>query len=125
MQPIFSLSYNRFIKEPVWVSYQYEEKKEKIQAAEGAARLCPYCDTTKAPEWRLGPLGRNTLCNRCGLRWKKSKNPEEMKAKKPTGKGKKGSEKSKESPRTYKEPVSHVFRIAIHNLLDKEGNPPL
>lgn len=32
---------------------------------------CLDCGTTKSPEWRKGPLGPKTLCNRCGLRWAK------------------------------------------------------
>lgn len=32
---------------------------------------CLECGTTKSPEWRKGPLGPKTLCNRCGLRWAK------------------------------------------------------
>jgi len=32
---------------------------------------CRSCGATKTPEWRKGPDGKNTLCNACGLRWKK------------------------------------------------------
>ena len=32
---------------------------------------CESCHTTTSCEWRRGPNGRNTLCNRCGLRYKK------------------------------------------------------
>ena len=33
--------------------------------------LCLTCNETHSPEWRKGPQGPATLCNACGLRWKK------------------------------------------------------
>ncbi len=33
---------------------------------------CTECQKTKTPEWRKGPMGRNTLCNACGLAWAKA-----------------------------------------------------
>lgn len=33
-------------------------------------RRCSHCQTEETPLWRMGPLGRNTLCNACGLRHK-------------------------------------------------------
>ena len=32
---------------------------------------CDRCGITKTPEKRLGPNGPATLCNRCGLRWRR------------------------------------------------------
>jgi len=32
---------------------------------------CDFCRTNTTPEKRTGPRGRKTLCNRCGLKWKK------------------------------------------------------
>ncbi len=34
---------------------------------------CDYCQTPVTPERRLGPRGRNTLCNACGLQEAKVK----------------------------------------------------
>lgn len=34
--------------------------------------VCTHCGATKTPLWRKGPNGRNTLCNACGTRWKRS-----------------------------------------------------
>ncbi|KAG2221316.1 hypothetical protein INT45_014000 [Circinella minor] len=31
---------------------------------------CRRCGITETPRWRGGPLGRHTLCNACGLKWK-------------------------------------------------------
>ncbi|CUS21283.1 LAQU0S02e10198g1_1 [Lachancea quebecensis] len=32
---------------------------------------CAHCSSTKTPEWRKGPCGRRSLCNACGLFYKK------------------------------------------------------
>lgn len=40
---------------------------------------CNRCGATKTPERRMGPNGRRTLCNKCGLRWVR----EEKERKKP------------------------------------------
>eukprot|EP00190_Bangiopsis_sp_CCMP1999_P006208 CAMPEP_0198722664 /NCGR_PEP_ID=MMETSP1475-20131203/304_1 /TAXON_ID= ORGANISM="Unidentified sp., Strain CCMP1999" /NCGR_SAMPLE_ID=MMETSP1475 /ASSEMBLY_ACC=CAM_ASM_001111 /LENGTH=132 /DNA_ID=CAMNT_0044483577 /DNA_START=124 /DNA_END=522 /DNA_ORIENTATION=- len=33
---------------------------------------CVQCGTTKTPMWRSGPKGSKSLCNACGIRWKKA-----------------------------------------------------
>lgn len=33
-------------------------------------KRCSHCEAVDTPQWRLGPLGPNTLCNACGLRYK-------------------------------------------------------
>ncbi|KAK3135370.1 hypothetical protein QOZ80_5BG0418120 [Eleusine coracana subsp. coracana] len=45
-----------------------------VVAVEEGARHCRECDTTQTTQWRAGPGGPNTLCNACGLRWKKKHN---------------------------------------------------
>ncbi|KAH3744818.1 hypothetical protein Pelo_13783 [Pelomyxa schiedti] len=35
---------------------------------------CVNCGTRETPEWRSGPAGYSTLCNACGLRWRKEQN---------------------------------------------------
>lgn len=33
--------------------------------------MCLNCGCTQTPQWRCGPLGPRTLCNACGVRYKK------------------------------------------------------
>jgi hypothetical protein len=35
------------------------------------SRVCDYCDATKTPQWRTGPLNYKTLCNSCGVKWRR------------------------------------------------------
>lgn len=35
---------------------------------------CANCGTPFTPERRKGPLGSNSLCNKCGIRWAKEEN---------------------------------------------------
>ncbi|OEL34190.1 hypothetical protein BAE44_0004783 [Dichanthelium oligosanthes] len=44
----------------------------KESASRGSpARRCANCDTTSTPLWRNGPRGPKSLCNACGIRYKK------------------------------------------------------
>ncbi|ERN04353.1 hypothetical protein AMTRI_Chr13g84870 [Amborella trichopoda] len=36
-----------------------------------AIRACVDCNTTKTPLWRTGPAGPRSLCNACGIRYRK------------------------------------------------------
>mmetsp|Transcript_14267 Transcript_14267/g.30742 ORF Transcript_14267/g.30742 Transcript_14267/m.30742 type:complete len:180 (+) Transcript_14267:180-719(+) len=40
--------------------------------AEKQVKRCSHCGTCDTPLWRLGPQGAKTLCNACGLRWRKT-----------------------------------------------------
>lgn len=40
-----------------------------------AAPSCAHCGVTESRLWRTGPLGRRTLCDECGIRWKEGKEP--------------------------------------------------
>ncbi|KAL5222955.1 hypothetical protein ABZP36_027668 [Zizania latifolia] len=40
-------------------------------APASAPRRCANCDTTSTPLWRNGPRGPKSLCNACGIRYKK------------------------------------------------------
>lgn len=46
-----------------------------VVVEDNAARCCQECKTTQTTQWRAGPGGPNTLCNACGLRWKKKRAP--------------------------------------------------
>ncbi|GMH02789.1 hypothetical protein Nepgr_004628 [Nepenthes gracilis] len=52
------------------------KKQKKNQAAAGGLctqRRCTHCLVQKTPQWRTGPLGPKTLCNACGVRFKKGR----------------------------------------------------
>jgi len=53
-------------------NYRHLRKKFKIQKSE-PGKSCQQCNVTETPEWRSGPTGPKTLCNRCGLRFAKIK----------------------------------------------------
>jgi len=40
--------------------------------AEKQAKKCSHCATSDTPLWRMGPQGAKSLCNACGLRWRKT-----------------------------------------------------
>ncbi|CAN6460273.1 unnamed protein product [Victoria cruziana] len=61
-----------------WSSGAASAQKESGRAAStssagkvGPARRCATCATTHTPLWRNGPNGAKTLCNACGIRFKK------------------------------------------------------
>uniref|UniRef100_A0ACD5WK00 Uncharacterized protein n=1 Tax=Avena sativa TaxID=4498 RepID=A0ACD5WK00_AVESA len=39
--------------------------------ASGEPKACADCNTTKTPLWRGGPTGPKSLCNACGIRYRK------------------------------------------------------
>ncbi|KAJ3096137.1 hypothetical protein HDU97_006191 [Phlyctochytrium planicorne] len=36
----------------------------------GSAKRCDFCATVSTSQWRRGPNGKHTLCNKCGISWK-------------------------------------------------------
>lgn len=44
------------------------EEESEVKMTEG---FCVNCETRSTPMWRAGPAGPKSLCNACGLRWKK------------------------------------------------------
>ncbi|CAJ2669925.1 unnamed protein product [Trifolium pratense] len=48
-----------------------KDKSLKVKGIDKySERMCSHCETKDTTQWRVGPLGRNTLCNACGLRYK-------------------------------------------------------
>ncbi|KAI8573656.1 hypothetical protein RHMOL_Rhmol01G0294100 [Rhododendron molle] len=43
----------------------------KLPQKSGVAKTtkCSHCETRNTPQWRHGPMGKNTLCNACGVRY--------------------------------------------------------
>ncbi|EOA22421.1 hypothetical protein CARUB_v10003065mg [Capsella rubella] len=52
-----------------YVSGRMEEEKK-------ITRCCNDCKTTKTPMWRGGPTGPKSLCNACGIRFRKQRRSE-------------------------------------------------
>lgn len=50
---------------PAATNNKRQRKVEKVPR-------CTHCGISYSPEWRKGPLGRNTLCNACGLQYAKN-----------------------------------------------------
>nr|XP_043618569.1 GATA transcription factor 19 [Erigeron canadensis] len=44
---------------------------QKSNLGTDSLRRCANCDTTSTPLWRNGPRGPKSLCNACGIRFKK------------------------------------------------------
>ncbi|XP_074325860.1 GATA transcription factor 11-like [Apium graveolens] len=71
--PTPNLTMNKKVKEKkkkiMQTSYAIKDKESwSNQATSG--RICSHCQVTQTPQWRAGPLGPNTLCNACGVRYR-------------------------------------------------------
>ncbi|GLT37964.1 hypothetical protein SLA2020_122430 [Shorea laevis] len=49
------------------------EKKSAIEEVSENKKCCTDCKTTKTPLWRGGPAGPKSLCNACGIRYRKKR----------------------------------------------------
>uniref|UniRef100_A0A7C9CWX1 GATA-type domain-containing protein n=1 Tax=Opuntia streptacantha TaxID=393608 RepID=A0A7C9CWX1_OPUST len=52
------------------VKNQSSERSKKMNELK---KFCADCKTTRTPLWRSGPAGPRTLCNACGIRYRKRK----------------------------------------------------
>lgn len=55
--------------------YLVRKKKpsKKPWRPRNTGQRCLHCGTTSTPQWREGPLGRHTLCNACGVRFRQGR----------------------------------------------------
>ncbi|TVU51031.1 hypothetical protein EJB05_02435, partial [Eragrostis curvula] len=55
--------------------YLVKKKKpsKKKCRPRNTGQKCLHCGTTSTPQWREGPMGRHTLCNACGVRWRQGR----------------------------------------------------
>lgn len=44
---------------------------KRLSNNNNSLNICYYCNSTSTPEWRRGPDGNRTLCNACGLYYRK------------------------------------------------------
>ncbi|KAF5752451.1 GATA transcription factor 1 [Tripterygium wilfordii] len=57
--------------EKFWCAGRQIAKNVKTPVAVSTiGRKCQHCGAEKTPQWRAGPMGRKTLCNACGVRYK-------------------------------------------------------
>ncbi|GAB2277397.1 hypothetical protein Dimus_012102 [Dionaea muscipula] len=49
-----------------------DDQSEEL-GMEESKKSCTDCKTTTTPLWRVGPAGPRTLCNACGIRYRKKK----------------------------------------------------
>ncbi|KAG0489246.1 hypothetical protein HPP92_008057 [Vanilla planifolia] len=71
-----------------------EERREKVGEEMEPLKACSVCHRSKTPMWRNGPDGPKSLCNACGIKYRKRRRREEMEE---TAKKKVGIIRSKNS----------------------------
>ncbi|CAN6349085.1 unnamed protein product [Urochloa humidicola] len=47
--------------------------KKKPWRPRKSAKRCLHCGSSSTPQWREGPMGRSTLCNACGVRYRQGR----------------------------------------------------
>jgi hypothetical protein len=60
---------NPYVSEVTEVASKYTKKGQKNRRSK--TTVCLNCGSMDTPQWRVGPLGPRTLCNACGVRYKK------------------------------------------------------
>ncbi|KAJ1264946.1 hypothetical protein BS78_08G039500 [Paspalum vaginatum] len=65
---------------PVYLVRKKKKKKKKSKASgkkpwrpRDSAKRCLHCGSSSTPQWREGPMGRSTLCNACGVRYRQGR----------------------------------------------------
>lgn len=51
-------------------SYQELMDSDRPSEYPDRVKMCTHCQSTKTPQWREGPMGPQTLCNACGVRFR-------------------------------------------------------
>ena len=65
------LDINPYGPEPSEVASKLANKKGAKSRNRSKTTVCLNCGSMDTPQWRVGPLGPRTLCNACGVRYKK------------------------------------------------------
>jgi len=63
----YDSSTKKVLRNPCYKTLSFQKYKD---------RKCAHCGSHATPEWRSGPTGKASLCNACGLRYKKNLNAE-------------------------------------------------
>ncbi|KAK7999020.1 hypothetical protein PG991_014695 [Apiospora marii] len=64
---------NQDLREQVQELVRHAAQRRRAKRNGEISGGCVSCHTRVAPEWRRGPGGKRNLCNRCGLRWAKTR----------------------------------------------------
>ncbi|BFZ59281.1 hypothetical protein YB2330_000287 [Saitoella coloradoensis] len=62
---------NRRLKEELEETLKARKRKRRKNKAWDVNKVCANCQRRDTPEWRRGPDGKRSLCNRCGLKYAK------------------------------------------------------
>ncbi|KAL4325228.1 hypothetical protein GQ457_11G010660 [Hibiscus cannabinus] len=89
-----------------------KSSSEEDTMSKNDMKFCSDCRTTKTPLWRGGPAGPKSLCNACGIRYRKKR-----RAMLGMNKGVEKKEKKKKKERSDS---SHSSSLATSN--DDDGN---
>ncbi|KAI4301726.1 hypothetical protein L6164_034975 [Bauhinia variegata] len=55
------------------VMMDFKDKESSPGELSENKKCCTDCKTTKTPLWRVGPAGPKSLCNACGIRYRKQR----------------------------------------------------
>lgn len=64
--------HNRASRQPWLPTGSYLPANKVEEDGDSLVRVCAHCGTSKTPLWRNGPGGPKSLCNACGIRFKKA-----------------------------------------------------
>ncbi|KAJ3276729.1 dolichol-P-mannose synthesis [Terramyces sp. JEL0728] len=68
-----SVSTDEVVKKPKKRKTSCDMVVPVAKSEKKTARRCSYCATSTTPMWRHGPVGYDTLCNSCGVKWKRGR----------------------------------------------------
>ncbi|OVA16843.1 zinc finger protein [Macleaya cordata] len=79
---------------------------EKGSGSETTKKSCADCQTSKTPLWRGGPAGPKSLCNACGIRYRKKRRAL-------LGLKKEGSDEKKKERRSSNNKIGESLKLRL------------
>ncbi|WCJ43012.1 GATA transcription factor 15 [Euphorbia peplus] len=84
-------------------------------------KCCSDCKTTKTPLWRVGPAGPKSLCNACGIRYRKKRRDILSSEKKKKEKDTSGSDDKGGSCGSEKEGLREDLKIRLKMVFQRSA----